>query len=339
MRDNAGAALLAARDSGKGWPELHRVAAIYGIEIRPRGAGLVIGDSNDVRLHVKASDVDRGLSFRSLTAALGPFQPPGETVQAQEPQTRYRRPARTGPLYDVYQQAACGGARGARSGDYHVRTRHLEYRRELKDWYASRFRQERLSGLGGVLRYQSFRHLIAERKRDRIEGLAREASERRRLKEKHPIPIWSGWLEAEAARGNSAAVAALRRRRTQQPRRGPIDAPSVEPDKAGQDRPVVYPHLRPAVRRDGRLIYRSDDGGIVADESRLVRVNEVSPGAVRLALSLAGARFGHRPLVVRGTDSFRHQVASLAGREALAVAFADPRLERQRRAAPEGGGT
>jgi hypothetical protein len=265
-----------------------------------------------------------------LTAALGPFQAPRETAQAPEPQTRYRRPERTGALNDICQRQRAAAIAAREAATAALRARHLAYRRELSDWYERRFHQERLSGLSGALRYQSFRHLIAERKRDRVEGLAREAAERRRLKEKHPVPTWSDWLEAEAGRGNSAALAALRRRRTQQPRRGPIGAPSVEPEKAGQDRPVVYPHLRPAVRRDGRLIYRIEDGGIVADESRLVRVNEVSLGAVRLALTLAGARFAHRPLIVRGTDTFRHQVATLAGREALAVAFADPRLERQR---------
>jgi hypothetical protein len=211
-----------------------------------------------------------------------------------------------------------------------LQTRYLAYRRELRDWYARRFRQERLSGLTGVLRYQSFRHLIAERKRDRVEGLFREAAERRQLKEKHPVPSWAVWLEAEAAHGNTAALAALRRRRANQPRRGLIGMPSVEPSDAGHDRPVIHPELWPAVRRDGRVVYRTDDGGIVADEARHVRINEVSLGATRLALALAGARFGHRLLVVRGTATFRHQVATLAGHEALEVAFADPTLERQR---------
>jgi hypothetical protein len=60
VRESARPALLGARDSGQGWQTLHRVASSYDLEIKPRGAGLVIGDRSGGRLHVKASDVDRG---------------------------------------------------------------------------------------------------------------------------------------------------------------------------------------------------------------------------------------------------------------------------------------
>jgi len=58
--------MLNARDGGQGWQGLHRVASAYDLEIKPRGAGLVIGDRSG-RLHVKASAVDRGLSIKALT--------------------------------------------------------------------------------------------------------------------------------------------------------------------------------------------------------------------------------------------------------------------------------
>jgi hypothetical protein len=44
VRESAGTALLNARDGGQGWQGLHRVASAYDLEIKPRGAGLVIGD-------------------------------------------------------------------------------------------------------------------------------------------------------------------------------------------------------------------------------------------------------------------------------------------------------
>jgi hypothetical protein len=45
---------------------------------------------------------------------------------------------------------------------------------------------------------------------------------------------------------------------------------------------------------------------------------------------LAAERFGHRPLVVRGTDEFQLQAATLAGHESLNIAFSDQGLERRR---------
>jgi hypothetical protein len=78
------------------------------------------------------------------------------------------------------------------------------------------------------------------------------------------------------------------------------------------------------------VIYQLSDGGAVSDEASVVHVSQVSAGAAFLALSLAAERFGQRPLVVKGTDEFRAQVAALAGQKDLTVTFADPRLEAQR---------
>jgi hypothetical protein len=93
---------------------------------------------------------------------------------------------------------------------------------------------------------------------------------------------------------------------------------------------VIHQHLNPAIRRDGRVIYRVKDGGLVSDEAKQVRVPQPTAAATFLALTLAADRFGHRPLVVRGTEDFRKQVAELAGAKGLQVQFADQALERQR---------
>jgi hypothetical protein len=88
--------------------------------------------------------------------------------------------------------------------------------------------------------------------------------------------------------------------------------------------------MKPAVRRDGRVIYRVTDGGIVSDEAAHVRVPQPTTAAAFLALSLAADRFGDRPLIVKGTDAFRLQLAAVAGIEGMSVRFADPALEQVR---------
>jgi hypothetical protein len=105
----------------------------------------------------------------------------------------------------------------------------------------------------------------------------------------------------------------------------------LEAADAGEARHVLYQHLRPAVRRNGRVVYGVADGGLVCDQQ--VRVNQVTAGAAFLALTLAADRFGNRPLNVQGTDDFRKQVAELSGIEGLGVSFADAGLERQRQRA------
>ena len=165
VREQAAAALLAARDSGKGWPELHRVAASCNLEIKPRGAGLVIGHRGDVRLHVKASDVDRGLSIQALTGALGPYEPSGPAA-VERPEFSYARPARTGPLYDAFKQERDTAPTAREAAMQAQHQRHVAYAHQLMAYYRERCRHENLTGLRGILRRDSFRHIADQRTRD-----------------------------------------------------------------------------------------------------------------------------------------------------------------------------
>ncbi len=328
VREQATAALLAARDSGKGWHELHRVAARYDLEIKPRGAGLVIGHRGDPSLHIKASDVDRGLSMQALTGALGPYERPGPRQSRRNAAMPGRR-GRDRCMRRSSRSATRPWPPG-RQRSRHCASSIWPHAHRLKAYYRERFRHERLTGLHGFLKRDAFRHIADQQAQDRAERVQREAEERRQLRARHPIPTWPGYLESEAANGNEAALIALRGRMQ---RRTQMEAQLLQAQDAGEARHIVYQHLRPAVRRDGRVIYRVADGGVVSDEARNVRVNQVTTGAAFLALSLAADRFGHRPLIVKGTSEFRAQVAILAGIERLNVTFADGALERQRASA------
>jgi Relaxase/Mobilisation nuclease domain/Large polyvalent protein-associated domain 7 len=328
VRETAAPALVAARDSGRGWPALHGAAARHDLEIKPRGAGLVIGHRGDQRLHIKASDVDRGLSMQALTGALGPYEPAGPAA-AEPTEFSYAQRARTGPLYDAFKQERDAALAARDAAMKALRERHAAYHRELRDYYRDRMRRERLTSLRGILRRDSFRHIADQRTRDQATRKAREAEDRRQVRVRHPIPTWQGFLEAEAARGDEAALRALRTRQQQRER---VEAALLEAADAGEARHIVYQHLRPMVRRDGRVIYRVADGGLVSDEARQVRVNQVTAGAAFLALTLAVDRFGARPLNVSGTEDFQRQVAQIAGIKGLGVTFADAGLERQRQA-------
>ena len=325
VQEHAAEALLAARDCGRGWLELHRAAAAYDLEIRPRGAGLVIGHRGDKRLHVKASEIDRGLSMQALTAALGQYQEP--SAEAALPGASYERPARTGPLYRAFRRKRDAAIQAKDAALAQLRAQHRAYARDLAGWYRERFRQEKARDLRGVLRRESFRHLIEKRREDQAARVLREAEERRQVRAAHRIPSWHGYLETEAARGDEAALAMLRNRRQREQR---LEAEMLQAENAAEAKHVVYRHLRPAIRSDGRVIYRVEDGGLVSDEARQVRVAQTTSAATFLALTLAADRFGHRPLVVRGSDDFRSQVADLAGMQSMKVSFADPQLESRR---------
>jgi hypothetical protein len=92
VRDEAGPALLAAQEAGKGWQDLRRAAAAYGLEVKPRGAGLVTAVAGDKYARVKPSDIDPRLTFRALIGKWGAFQPPAGPKPAPE-----KSPALIGP--------------------------------------------------------------------------------------------------------------------------------------------------------------------------------------------------------------------------------------------------
>lgn len=326
-QEHAGAALVAARDAGGGWQTVHQAAAADGLTVKLRGAGLVIEHQGDSRLHAKASDLDRSLSLKAMMAQLGPFEPPSQEAEAGAPRATYQKPQRSGDLYEAFQRQREAATRARAAAVASLTVQHRAYARELAGWYKERVRHERAQGIRGALRRDGFQHIAEQREQDRIARVARERDERQRVRADHVVPSWQGWLEAQAAEGNEAALASLRthQRRTQQ-----LADKVLTAANADQARHILYQHMRPAVRRDGRVIYQTGDGGLVLDEARQVRVSLTTMAAAFLALSLASERFGPRPLVVNGSDEFRSQLARVAGIEGMGVTFADPALDRQR---------
>ena len=327
-REHAGAALLAARDTGKGWQAVHQVAAAFDLNVKLRGAGLVVSHKTNAQLHVKASDVDRGLSLKAMTDKLGQFEPAGQQAQDQSAGSRYERPAPSGELYKAFQKERAAAIKDRDAAVARLAAQHRAYAHELAAWYRQRMRQEHAQGLRGSMRRESFQHIAEERERDRAARSEREKADRRDLRKAHAIPSWQGYLESEAAQGSEAALASLRSRQQRAQR---LEADILTADDAGKARHVLHEHMKPAIRRDGRVIYRVPDGGLVSDESAQVRVPQPTTAAAFLALSLAGDRFGARPLIVKGSDEFKRQLAAVAAIEGIAVTFADPALERDRK--------
>jgi len=227
VRQEAAPALLAARDAGRGWQGLHRVAAAHGLVVKLRGAGLVIGHAKDRRLHIKASDVDRRLSLKSLTDTLGAFEPAGLAAGAQQAGASYTR----GTLYEAYKLEREAATQAKAAATLALREQHRAYATELAAYYRARMKAEQATGLRGHLRRDSFQHVADKRRQDHAVRLAREAEERRQVREAHRVPQWQEWLQAEAAAGNVEAVAALRARQPQPTR--PDPQPSHAAKKTG----------------------------------------------------------------------------------------------------------
>ncbi|WP_284948019.1 TraI/MobA(P) family conjugative relaxase [Acidisoma cladoniae] len=330
VRDEAGPVLLAVQETGQGWQDLHRAAATYGLEIKPRGAGLIIAVAGEKYARVKPSEIDRRLSFGALTEKWGDYQAPKGPQPAPEkayPRAPLHTPSpSTASLFRDFQRDRERALAERKTSRETTRATASAWRAEMADWAAERRAAIKAMPFTAEGRREAYAALKREKQ------LVMEREKARRAEERKPaanrgLPTWQGWLQEQAARGNTLAAEVLR---STDQRQAELGAAVLSAENADQARHVVYQHLRPVVGKDGSITYRVADGGRVTDQARQVRVDEVSVAATFLALSLAADRFGDRALVVGGTDAFKTQLANLAAIEGMNVTFADPAMEAER---------
>ena len=66
--------IQAALRTGKSWQDLHVALASFDLEIKPRGAGLVLATA-DGAVMVRASRFSRALAMQALQKRWGPYAP------------------------------------------------------------------------------------------------------------------------------------------------------------------------------------------------------------------------------------------------------------------------
>lgn len=314
------------------WQGVHDVLAGHGLEIRKRGNGLVIG-SDEAGIWCRASSAGRDLSKGRLEARLGAFEPGrGQGRQdAQEGQRWQRRPLhqhpRTGALWQRYQSE--------RQQVLSERQRlHQGIRGDLARRRADVQRKSALAraGLRSLrVRGVSKKLLRARQRQDtrtayqniRVHGQQRRAA----VAQVVPLLSWQDWLRVQGERGDMTALAVLRSREKQQADMRRNLLTSEQADKARQR---LFQHLKPHVRRDGAVAYRTGDGGLVLDRGENIEAAQTTTGAAMVALEIASQRFDGRALRINGSTEFRQEVAELAAVHGLGVRFEDEGLEGHR---------
>ncbi len=330
-------AILAATD----WGAVHAALDQHGLRIKERGAGLVIGDEK-IPLWVRANQCGREFSKKAMTDRLGPFTPPcgldGDTTPAKEPEAHgysprpiHQHPA-SSSLFAQYQRERQTKLEERKLGLNRLRSEHASSVQHLSRWKATQRVLLKASGRGAV------RKVMAETVREQAKLAAAKqrritAQRRAELYKSTANPNWAGWLAVQAQQGNVDALAVLRSRVERRERlRGDL----LTAERAEHAKVFILSALKPAVRRDGAMTYRTADGGMVVDRKCYVHAQKATAGAALVALSLAAEKFAGQALVVDGTDAFKHDVARLAGLHKLEVTFKDAGMEAARRLAHPG---
>lgn len=328
--------LAPAMRQATSWQELHDAAAEHGLEVRQRGAGLVIGEP-DLGIWAKASNVGRDLSMKALTDRLGPFQPSERQAEAKANRKRYEpRPRRpdnptTAGLFNHYQRERHAAILTRRQGLDQIKRESAAFNAQVRQWSQTERMLLKVAGKGPTKRlmYGTIKQLAdASRQKNRQSADAR----RQALFKRTTMPTWADWLTQQAERGNSEALAVLRDR---EERTRCWNGELLTADRADKAKAVVLDKLKPKARKDGTVAYSTIDGGMVIDRKTHVQAQKATTGAALVALELASKRFEGQALIVEGTDEFRLEVAQLAGMHGLKVTFTDPAMEQVRRETAE----
>ena len=202
--------ILRVLATASNWRTLHEEFALYGMEIKPHGNGLVIADRHNQRHTVKASAVDRGLSFKKLVEKLGPYLP-GQGLEKILEQSRYRhaplhRSPERGALFAEYQQ----GIENRKASLNSVKEQEYTAYTAIKEkWAAKRRELEKLN-----IAKKNRRNLVQLARKHEAEDIARAkllhhlSSES--IRGEVPFTSWNGFLQHKANQGNETALAILR---------------------------------------------------------------------------------------------------------------------------------
>lgn len=333
VRETARPALTAAIERGS-WQDVHKAAASYGMTVRPRGAGLVLVNLDGGHA-VKASDIDRKLAMKTMTAALGAFEPPKGARQAT-PVARYvaaplHAHAGTETLYAAFQRSREHATTERAKARDKQRADAKDYLGKLTSWYREKSAHlKKRTDLNRTEKRAAWASLHAERAADLTAHRAQQAEQREKQHKQYPLPTWQDFLVRAADGGDAEALAVLRSREAKQDRFRQQLIGADDPEKARQ---IVFRHAKPSTMKNGHILYQTEDGGRVVDRKNDVRVDARTEAAMVLALSLAKDRFVGQALNIEGGAEFKTAVVQAAVTHRIDVRFADETMEKQRQSA------
>jgi hypothetical protein len=315
-----------AMHKAKSWQELHAVLYSVGLEIKKRGAGLVIGNGT---IWAKASQCDRAFSLKSLSDRLGAFEAPQKKPEkVYQPQPRQSHPSSVA-LFEQYQQERLRLRVARENGIKQIDYEAAMMEHHLKKWNVA----QRLivkAGMKGPTRKVALAAIKLQTDTSRRNNWNKTQADRQRLFTRTHSPSWPDWL-IQQSKTDINALAVLRERYDREKRRGNC----LSAGNVGDHDHTVIHYLQPQIDRKGAVTYRTADGGMVIDRATHVQCFRTTKGSAQLAVELAAERFQGQALIVEGQEQFKKDVARLAGIYGVRVRFADSAMEQIRQVAQQ----
>jgi hypothetical protein len=320
--------LQKALDKAKSWEDLHKAFAVHDLEIRQRGAGLVVSARNQ-KAFTKASDLGRDFSKGQLESKCGQFQEPAEQIRQQEPAESYRKPpqhdgAERSELWEKFQREKHETIAVKKQLLQAVKEqRQAELDRQRKDYAARKEAIKRDTLLKGKQKREVYQKLAKNHKARSAAAFQAYRQQVDKIHDTHQIKGWQEWLVDRATEGNTTALTMLRSA-ARRPQKGAERFAFM-----GNDQGQVFTPLEPTVQANGDVLY-TVSGARIRDTGERLRLDADQGGDVAAAIRLAREKYGDH-LSVDGDEKFKQAVVEAAVASGQAVTFADPAMEQRRK--------
>ena len=236
------------------WTEIQELAGKYGLEIRERGAGLVIAHVSE-KLFVKASSIDRSFSKKALEQKFGPLERPARTIH---PELKYTQgPIGGSPkskvLYGSYlseMDEIRARRRDSMMNQIGIRSKTVE---DIKVRYAKRRQEVKLDPIIAKSRKAAInKALSVEMKKELDQCFKISREQRATVGAALTTKPWRDWLVDKANSGDELALEVLRlkpkARSTQE------EIGQIEGESKGHP---IFSGMKRKVHKDGTVEYGS----------------------------------------------------------------------------------
>lgn len=309
----------------KSWEELHDALSANGLELKPRGNGLVVEAENGVT--IKASTLARDFSKPALEKKLGAFVAiDGGRVRAKRSYKKTPLKSRidTTELYARYKREQAGQTASRSEAMAAARAR-----KDRAVEAAKRGNRLRRATIKVIQDRSVSKRLLygqaAAALKTKLDSIHKEyAREREQLYQGFKRETWADWLKSEAQKGSTKALDALRAREAAQK----LKEARVLKGEGKRHKPGHAP-VMDAVTKKGTIIYRGGKTAVRDDGEKLQVSKEHDLKGLQEALVIASKKYGDR-LTIEGDAQFKAKIIFAAVEARLPITFADQGLERKR---------
>ena len=298
--------------------DLQELLAQYNLEIKPRANGLVIGDKKR-KLFVKASDVHRMLSKKSLEKRFGAFK---QYKTSSKVSKQFGKPKSS--LWEAYQKLI----------EQRKTTKADELSLEKKSRLALRESiglkyKEQLEGvrnnptLSSSQKYQHRQNIYSHQKAELKELSERFAKKRKDIHKENRLFSYKEFLLERALGGDESALEALRRTKMMfKPNENILQHPE------GKINHKIWESMKLQITKEGKAVYEIEERGKVIDTGSYLKLTvEDNDRAILTSLQMAKEKFGER-LDVQGSLAFKKRVMMVNERYELNIEFTDKTMKK-----------